>query len=214
VSSIIPGPPITSQASFIDMALDFSSIHLNHAIPDLSGSFEIICPPATDVWDKPPSTHSFNAPIIYQTTTKSAFKSATVTVSATWKDKYDQGGLCLIIKSAGNPRWVKTGIEFLDGVPNASTVAKDTWSDWSLRPLFSQSTDSATIEMENASDGSLWVWLVASDGKKAPLREVTWWGDVKENVECWIGVYAAKPAPHGEKDDLVVSFDGLSIQTR
>lgn len=196
------------------MAPEFSAVHLNHAIPDLTGSFEITCPPATDIWDKPPSTHSFNAPIIYQSTTKGAFVSATVTVAAKWKDKYDQGGLCLVIKSAGNTRWVKTGIEFLDGVPNVSTVAKDKWADWSLRPVLSQSTDSTTVEVESASDGSLWVWLVAADGKKAPLREVTWWGDLDEDVECWVGVYAAKPAPHGEKDDLVVQYTELSIQVR
>ncbi|KIX08028.1 uncharacterized protein Z518_02683 [Rhinocladiella mackenziei CBS 650.93] len=194
------------------MAWVFKAEHLNHAIPDLSGSFQITCPPGTDIWDKPPLTHSFNAPIIYQITTKKSFKTAQVSVSAHWKDKYDQGGLCLVIKSADVTRWVKTGVEFLDGQANVSTVAKDQWSDWSLRPLLAESSNHAIIEMESAGDGSLWVWLLASDGKKSPLREVTWWGDLDKDTECWIGVYAAKPAPHGEKDDLVVYFEELSIQ--
>ncbi|KIV81717.1 hypothetical protein PV11_03880 [Exophiala sideris] len=196
------------------MASSFSSANFGHEIPNLSGSFDITCPPSTDIWDKPPSTHSFNAPIIYKTTTKDALKSAKVTVSASWKDKYDQGGLCLVIKSSDIVRWVKTGIEFVNEQANVSTVAKDNWSDWSLRPLLSESSNEATIEIESASDGSLWVWLLGSSGQRSPLREVTWWGDLAGHTECQIGVYAAKPAPHGEKGDLVVHFDGLDIETR
>lgn len=194
------------------MGPPFRQVHLNHPIPNLDSAFQITCSPATDIWDKPPSTHSFNAPIIYATTTVGSFKSARVKVSASWKDKYDQGGLCLVIQTPETTRWVKTGIEFLNGEPNVSTVAKDHWADWSLRPLLSESTNAATVEIENAADGSLWVWLVASNSQKTPLREVTWWGDLEKGTECWIGVYAAKPAPHGEKDDLVVSFDELSIE--
>lgn len=196
------------------MAPNFSAIHLNHAIPDLSGSFQITCPPGTDIWDKPPSTHSFNAPIIYQTITVGAFKSAKVTVSAPWKDKYDQGGLCLVIRCSDTTRWVKTGIEYLDGKPYVGTVAKDGWSDWSLTPVLPEGSNRITIEMENASDASLWVWLVGEDGTKVPLREVTWWGGLEKGVEAWAGVYAAKPAPHDEKDELVVGFEGLDIQTQ
>jgi regulation of enolase protein 1 (concanavalin A-like superfamily) len=196
------------------MGSDFSELHLKHAIPEVSGRFQIVCPPGTDIWDKPPSTHSFNAPFIYQSVTKGSFKSARVTVSASWKDQYDQGGLCLVVKTNDITRWVKTGIEFLHGEANVSVVAKDRWSDWSLRPPLSEAGDSATLEMENASDGSLWVWLVASDGKKFPLREVTWWGDVEKDTTCWVGAYGAKPAPHGETGDLVLLFNGLSVQVQ
>ncbi len=134
-------------------------------------------------------------------------------MTAAWKDKYDQGGLYLGIQTPDTPRWVKTGIEYLDGVPLVGTVAKDRWADWSLRPLETSSVEGvATIELENASDGSLWVWLIGEGGQKLPLREVTWWGDLAKDREIWIGVYVAKPAPHGETDELVVKFDGLDIQ--
>lgn len=197
------------------MAVNYAAVHLHqHPIPDTSGSFQLTSPPGTDVWDKPPSTHSFNAPIIYQTTTVGALKTAKVTVSAQWKDRYDQGGLVLVVKTPDRTRWVKTGIEFEYGIPNISTVAKDEWSDWSLRPLLAESTNKATIELEVVSDGSLWVWLVGSDGKKHALREVTWYGSLDKNVEIWAGVYVAKPAPNGEKDDLIVDFDGLVIETQ
>ncbi|KIW69934.1 hypothetical protein PV04_02248 [Phialophora macrospora] len=197
------------------MTSNFNSVHLQQDIPDLSGAFQITVSPGTDIWDKPPSIHSFNAPIIYRTSTVGTFKSARVTVTAAWKDQYDQGGLFLGIQTKDTPRWVKTGIEFLDGVPLVGTVAKDRWADWSLRPLLAETLSIegvAIIEIENASDGSLWVWLVSEGGQRLPLREVTWWGDLAKETEVWIGVYAAKPAPHGEKDELVVKFDGLQIQ--
>jgi regulation of enolase protein 1 (concanavalin A-like superfamily) len=196
------------------MAANYAAVHLEHPIPDTSGPFQLTSPPGTDVWDKPPSTHSFNAPIIYQTSTVGELKTAKVTVSAQWKDRYDQGGLVLVVKTPDMTRWVKTGIEFEYGIPNISTVAKDQWSDWSLRPLLAESTNKATIELEVVSDGSLWVWLVGSDGKKHALREVTWYASLDKSVEIWVGVYVAKPAPNGEKDDLTVDFDGLAIATQ
>lgn len=189
--------------------MSYKSVHLNHAVPDLSAPFDITCSPGTDVWDKPPSTHSFNAPIIYQISTVGAFKSAKVTVSADWTHKYDQGGLCLVVNSGETRKWVKTGVEFENDQPNVSTVATDRWSDWSLIPL--QGTTTASIEIETACDGSLWVRMQDEAGKVIPLREVTWWADLPKDAECWVGVYVAKPAPQGQKEKLTVHFEDLAI---
>ena len=190
--------------------MSYQSVHLSHSIPDLSGPFDITCSPDTDVWDKPPSTHAFNAPIIYRTTTVGSLKSARVTISADWTHRYDQGGLCLVVNSSGSRKWVKTGIEFENDQVNVSTVATEKWSDWSLIPL--EASSKATIEMEVEKDGSLWVRLLSSDGKNTPLREVTWWADLPKEAELWVGVYVAKPAPHGEKEDLVVHFEDLKVE--
>lgn len=73
----------------------------------------------------------------------------------------------------------------------------------------SESTVGATIEMVNEDDGSLWVYLIEAD-KRVPIREVTWWADVDKEVECWIGVYAAKPTK--EQENLVVKFDHLAVE--
>lgn len=106
------------------MSPAYQAINLPHDIPDLSKPFALTTGPGTDVWDKPPSTHSFNAPIVYQTTTVGQFKRARVTVSADWKDKYDQGGLVLVISPESESRqWVKSGIEQEQGRPNLGTVA-------------------------------------------------------------------------------------------
>ena len=189
------------------MANQFQAIHLKHDIPDLSSTFKITTSPGTDVWDKPPSIHSFDAPIIYRSTKISAFRSAKVTISSKWTHKYDQGGLCLIAMLADGRKWIKTGIEFENDQPNVSTVAKDTWSDWSLIPLES---NEGTVEMK-VEGGSLWVWLVEGNVKRTPLREVTFWADLPQDAECWVGVYVAKPAPHGETEELTVEFKDLEI---
>ena len=205
------------------MSPAYQAIHLQHEIPgDLSKPFNITCSPKTDIWDKPPATHSFNAPIIYQTTTVGQFKRARVTVAADWKDKYDQGGLVLVINPDGERQWVKSGIEFENGRPNLGTVATPKWSDWSLLPL---SSPKATFEIEPADDGSLWVYII-EDGSKTPLREVTWWADLSKDAKLWVGPYVAKvsnsqldrdlltddkPASLGETGDLTVNFEELSI---
>ena len=191
----------------------FKSINYGKPLPEnLPSHFEIDCPPDTDIWEKPPSTHSFNGPIIYRPVSVSAFNSAKVTVSADWKHKYDQGGLCLVINPNEKHRqWVKTGIEYLESRPNVSTVATDRWSDWSLRPMPVGSDIGVTIEIASEDDGSLWVYVVEAD-KRVPIREVTWWADVNKAADCWIGVYAAKPTK--EQENLVVRFDDLRIETK
>ncbi len=190
----------------------YKAVNHDEPLPEnLDDHFTIRCPPDTDVWDKPPSTHSFNAPIIYRSTTVASLKSAKVTVSANWKHKYDQGGLCLVMNSESNHKqWVKTGVEYLNGQPRVSTVATDRWSDWSLRPMPAGDDSAVTIEMVSENDGSLWVYLLEG-GMRSPMREVTWWADVDKNADCWIGVYAARPAK--EQEYLWVRFDELLIET-
>ncbi|KPI41121.1 uncharacterized protein AB675_8068 [Cyphellophora attinorum] len=191
------------------MGSEWQSVHYTQSIPDITKPFDIRCPPGTDVWEKPPSTHSFNAPIIYKTTTVGAFKKARVTVSANWRDRYDQGGLALVVNLDAGRQWIKSGIEYENDECNVATVATSKWSDWSLMPVKDQAK--ATLELERISDGSLWVWLVGNGGKRSGLREVTWWSTLPEDAELWVGVMAAKPAPNGEKEDLVVHFEDLSI---
>ncbi len=191
------------------MSFKFAN-YSNPAPSELPNDFTVSAKAKTDLWEKPPSTHSFNCPILYQTIKLSSFKKARVAVTAEWKELYDQGGLCIIINNAdGSRKWVKSGIEFLDNAPHISAVATDRWSDWSLSSMPSEGGTGATIEMCKGKDGSLWLYLLEGV-KRCPIREVTWFfeGDGKE--ECWVGVYAAKPSESGE---LEVSFSHLMIET-
>ncbi|PGH13233.1 hypothetical protein AJ79_03791 [Helicocarpus griseus UAMH5409] len=178
--------------------------------PSLSTTFAIKANPSTDTWSKPPSTHRFNAPILHKTGPLASFKRASVHISAQWSNLYDQGGLILVLNYAdGTKKWVKTGIEFVNGKPHVSTVAKDNWADWSLLEIPGGGGE-AKIEMVREGNG-LWVYLVEEgEGGKKAIREVTW-ALVEEGVtEAWVGVYAARPAKEG--GELVVEFKGLEVE--
>lgn len=182
-------------------------------IKDPSAPFTLDCHPGTDLWDKPPSVHSANAPCLVFPATKGSFISAKVTASARWTRQYDQGGLVMIIQDgSGDPKWVKTGIEFLNGKPLVGTVATYKWSDWSLTPVISSDSGSVTIEIESNEDGSLWVYLFDDSGNKSPIREVTWWGGIDEQAKVSVGVYLARVDK--EPANLEVSFQGLEVKTR
>ena len=57
---------------------------------------------------------------------------ATVRVAGQYEAQYDQAGIML----RENERvWLKTGIEFVDGVQQASAVVTRDFSDWSVVPL-------------------------------------------------------------------------------
>ncbi len=59
--------------------------------------------------------------------------SAEATFSARYGALYDQAGIMLRVNDAN---WIKTGIEFTDGVPHFSCViTRDDQSDWSVVPL-------------------------------------------------------------------------------
>ena len=188
----------------------YQSLNYDHPIPDLDKPFSIICPSGTDIYDKPPSTHRFDAPVIYTKTTVGAFKSVAITIDGKWVQKYDQGGLVVIIpQKDGTKKWIKTGIEFLEDTPWISVVTKDRWADWSLRPLPKTGSTSARIHLESDDTGNLWVYVIDGD-RKLPCREVTWWGEFSDDTEINVGPAAAKPSTEG--GDLVVNFTDYELK--
>lgn len=193
------------------MATSFKSMHYTHPVPDTTKPFSIICPKGTDIYDKPPSTHRFDAPVIFTTTTAGSFTSATVSITADWAHKYDQGVLCMVINfKDGGRRWIKAGVEFVEGTPMISVVTKDRWADWSLRPLLVEGSKGARVRMEDTGDGNLWIFVIGQDGKKHPVREVTWWGEIGADTEVLVGPAAAKPSTEG--GDLIVNFKDLELE--
>ncbi len=115
-------------------------------------------------------------------------------------------------------------MSFFDGKPNISTVACDRWADWSLAPLPDDASDKVTVEItREVQDGektsTLWVhYINLTTGAKRPLREVAWVFEeetMKNNLECELGVYAAKPIADESKpeNELEVTFEGLVIET-
>lgn len=190
----------------------WQSMNYKHPVPDVSEAFSITCPDETDLWDKPPSTHSANAPLIYTTTNVGAFKSASVTVNgSTFVHRYDQGGLTIIINSHdGSRRRIKAGIE-LEGQVHVSVVVKDRWADWGLRPLLKPDIPMVHIAAEPHDDGALWIYAIDGEGTKHPIREVTWWGELENDTEVLVGPAAARPSK--DTGDLIVKFSNLVVKT-
>jgi len=161
----------------------------------MANTFTLEAQPNTDIWRKPPSTDVFNAPICRtQSGHLKNFKSARITFWADWTERYDQAGLLLILARASNScdgrsersspeRWVKTGIEYYQGVPQLSAVGCDRWADWHVSPLAKKSDDgTVTLEAVRESDEngkSIWIYqlVLDSEGKvkeKQPMREICW----------------------------------------
>jgi uncharacterized protein len=85
----------------------------------------------TDYWRV--TLHNFiadNAPFYYQTV-EGDF-TASVKVTGSYADLYDQAGLMV---RENEQVWIKCGIEFLNGVQQASAVITREFSDWSIVPL-------------------------------------------------------------------------------
>jgi uncharacterized protein len=83
---------------------------------------------------------------------------AQVKLSGNYAAMYDQAGLMLRTDEAN---WIKCGIEYVDGVQQASAVVTRDYSDWSVVPLVSNppalwlrlQRQEATIEVHYALDG-------------------------------------------------------------
>ncbi|ODM15839.1 hypothetical protein SI65_08679 [Aspergillus cristatus] len=66
-----------------------------------------------------------------------SFQRIGVTFNGDWQQTNDQGGLIFILNNRrGMPRkWLKTGIELINGKPHLSTAFKDRSTDRSLFPV-------------------------------------------------------------------------------
>lgn len=89
--------------------------------------------------------------------------SASATVLGAYEQLYDQAGLMLRIDERN---WIKTGIEYTDGLMHFSVVVTREVSDWSVIPLPDASPESEVrvrltrhddaVRVQYAIDGSPW----------------------------------------------------------
>ncbi|ROV98056.1 hypothetical protein VMCG_07053 [Cytospora schulzeri] len=199
-------------------------------------SFTIKASPGTDIWRKPPSTDVFNAPRAAHARNKttaplSIFRSAQISFLLHPREQYDQAGLVLSLrpttgtahpssssssKDSSPPKWLKTGVEYYNGVPKAATVACDSWADWSLSDVkVGKDGDWVTVLVESGSDSlgqSLWVYQVV-DGERVPLREVCWvFGNGEpDKWEVAVEAYACRPEK-GTAEELSVEFKDFDVK--
>ncbi|KAJ5519846.1 hypothetical protein N7463_000299 [Penicillium fimorum] len=182
---------------------------------EAASGFSIHAAPSTDIWECPPSTSCFNAPMFYQSMLLSEFKRARVTMTANLTDLYSQAGLVMVIYySDGRRKWIKTGLEIIGGQQMIGTVGRDEWPDWSPGFVITKEKEGSEVTIELArEEPNLSVFEVeCGDGgeTRKVIREMMWGlaGDGTE--KCSVGVYAAKPGNTG--GDLVADFKGLFVE--
>ncbi|KAL8319673.1 hypothetical protein RB597_006430 [Gaeumannomyces tritici] len=230
--------PLTAVATAALSTLSLAS-PTSGSQTSIMSSFTVTANSGTDIWRKPPTTNDFNDPAptfapagAKSTGPLSKFQSVSVSFAFTPKVLYDQAGVVLSMRPAGSSKdgppakWVKSGVEMLDGTPVLGTVATDNWSDWSLSPVPDQAIflpegapgskpGFSKVVVEKGGDDpkapTLWVRLVAEDGTKKPLREITWVFDTAiADWELEVAAYVARPKP--ADDTLTALFQGFDVQ--
>lgn len=124
---------------------------------------------------------------------------AKVKVSGDYKTRFDQAGLMLRID---HENYIKTGIEFVDGKFNLSTVVTHHTSDWSV------------IVLEKAVP---YIWIKAVrrldaveifysfDDKEYTLMRNAW---LKDNIPVQVGLMAACP----DGDGFKAKFENFKVK--
>lgn len=129
-----------------------------------------------------------DAPLLY--TTRGGEFEVKVKISGEYKERFDQAGLMIRIDKEN---YIKTGIEFVDGKYNLSTVVTHTTSDWSV------------IELDKPVE---FVWIKAVrrldaveifysfDDKHYTMMRNCW---LQDNTPVMVGMMAACPDGKGFK---------------
>lgn len=154
--------------------------------------------PQTDYWRK--THYGFirdNGHLYYQEWTGDFV--AEVKVSGAYRALYDQAGLMI---RADESTWLKCGIEYLDGVQQASVVVTRDYSDWSVAPLPTNppslwlrlTRTGPDIEVRYALDGTTYELL-----RRAYLTPA---------ATVQVGVMCASPKENG----FSVTFDGFTVR--
>jgi uncharacterized protein len=113
--------------------------------------------PQTDFWRKTFDGGLRDSGHFYHRTVSGDF-TAEVKVSGAYADLYDHAGLMVRLNEQ---TWLKCGVEYLDGVQQASAVVTRDCSDWSVLPLANPpaiwlrvSRHEATLEVRYSLDGT------------------------------------------------------------
>jgi regulation of enolase protein 1 (concanavalin A-like superfamily) len=161
-------------------------------------SLHMTVDPATDYWRV--THYGFirdNGPF-YFTEQEGDFE-ASVKITGAYKELFHQAGLMVRID---NKNWIKTGIEYVDGVQNVSAVVTREVSDWSVVPRH-DSPKSVWLKLLRKGD---FVEIKYSfDGEKYDMLRLAYF---PPNVKAMIGMVAAAPG----KQSFDVQFEDFKVQ--
>ena len=154
--------------------------------------------PGTDYWQV--THYGFkrdNGPFYYQEMAGNF--EASVKVSGSYRELFHQAGLMIRIDEKN---WIKTGIEFVDGVQNISAVVTREVSDWSVVPRHN-SPKSVWLKLLRKGD---YVEIKYSfDGHKYDMLRLAYFPPDKK---VQIGMVAAAPG----KQSFPVTFENFKVE--
>ena len=137
-----------------------------------------------------------DAPFLY--TVRGGEFEVKVRISGDYKVRFDQAGLMIRVDKEN---YIKTGIEFVDGKYNLSTVVTHTTSDWSVIEL-DEPVEHVWIKAVRRLDA---VEIFYSfDDKEYTMMRNCW---LQDNTPVMVGMMAACPDGNGFK----ATFDGFKI---
>jgi regulation of enolase protein 1 (concanavalin A-like superfamily) len=164
---------------------------------DHDGVLDVTVDPGTDYWQV--THYGFkrdNGPFYYQE--QEGDFDAQVHITGHYRELFHQAGLMIRIDEKN---WIKTGIEYVDGVQNVSAVVTREFSDWSVVPR-KDSPESVWLRLKRKGD---FVQIEYSfDNKEFHMLRLAYF---PPHVKVQIGMVAAAPG----KESFPVRFDHFSV---
>ena len=149
----------------------------------------------TDFWSKtyydPPFVKNDGATLTYRLPAGANTWSLEINFSLDAYNQFDQAGIIVQVDAA---RWMKTGIEYVDGIPRMGAVVTNNYSDWSTQ-LWNGETTKFKIRVSRIRhsfvaefhDGAQWHFM-----RIARLTDV----EVPDTVVS-VGAYTCAPTKAG-----------------
>lgn len=123
---------------------------------------------------------------------------ASVKVSGEYRELFHQAGLMIRID---NKEWIKTGIEYVDGVQNVSCVVTHDKSDWSVVP---RHDSPKSIWLKLLRKGDFVQVQYSFDNEKFEMLRLAYF---PPKVKVMIGMVAAAPG----KQSFDVTFEDFKV---
>ncbi|MCC4229391.1 DUF1349 domain-containing protein [Zunongwangia profunda] len=159
---------------------------------------EMLVTPQSDYWRETHYGFTVDDGPFYYTTRGGEFE-ANLKITGEYTTRFDQMGMMLRVDEE---HWIKTGIEYVDGQYNFSTVVTDTKSSWSVIQL-SEQPASVWIKVIRRLDAVEIFYSL--DGKNYTMSNLSY---LKNNVPVKVGMMAASPDGEGFK----AIFEDFSIK--
>lgn len=159
---------------------------------------EMFVTPQSDYWRETHYGFTVDDGPFYYTSRGGEFE-ATLKITGVYKTRFDQMGMMLRVDEK---HWIKTGIEYVDGKYNFSTVVTDNKSSWSVIQL-SEQPSSVWIKVVRRLDAVEIFYSL--DGKNYTMSNLSY---LKSGVPVKVGMMAASP----DGDGFKAIFEEFSIK--